>query len=65
MTKYQQRRRLVAPGRSALASPRLGDDAARGALFRWIATGAAEGERTRDAGDRREGEDAYLRIRVG
>lgn len=46
VTKYQQRNGWSHRDVLRLASPKPGDDPARAALFRWIATGAAEGERT-------------------
>jgi 60 kDa SS-A/Ro ribonucleoprotein len=46
VTKYQQRNGWSHRDVLRLASPRPGDDPARASLFRWIATGAAEGERT-------------------
>jgi 60 kDa SS-A/Ro ribonucleoprotein len=46
VTKYQQRNGWSHRDVLRLASPKPGADASRAALFRWIATGAAEGERT-------------------
>jgi 60 kDa SS-A/Ro ribonucleoprotein len=54
VTKYQQRNGWSHRDVLRLASPKPGDDAARSALFRWIATGNADGERTvtRGTGER-------------
>lgn len=46
VTKYQQRNGWSHRDVLRLASPKPGSDAARAALFRWIATGAAAGART-------------------
>src|SRR6185369_14228561 len=46
VTKYQQRNGWSHRDVLRLASPKPGADAARAALFRWIATGAADGART-------------------